>query len=41
VAVAPAISELFFRHWYARGAVPVATTENLAVAPAFAVWLVG
>jgi len=41
VLVAPEMSELFLRHWYAIGAVPVAATENVAVAPAFTVWLAG
>ena len=41
VPVAPVMSELFFRHWYASGAVPVAVTENVAVAPVFTVWLAG
>ena len=41
VPVAPVMSELFFRHWYVSGAVPVAATENVAVAPAFTVWLAG
>src|SRR6266446_1820068 len=31
----------FFRHWQFSGAVPVATTVNVAVCPAVTVWLPG
>jgi hypothetical protein len=32
-AVAPGMSAPFFCHWYENGAVPPATTENVAVSP--------
>jgi hypothetical protein len=32
---------LFFCHWYVSGAVPAATTENVAVCPTVTVWLAG
>jgi hypothetical protein len=32
---------LFFCHWYARGAVPVAATENVAAWPAVTPWFAG
>jgi len=35
------IFELFFCHWYASGAVPVAVTENVAVWPAVTLWFAG
>src|SRR5713101_3842801 len=35
----PASSALFKRHWYDKGAVPLATTVKLAFAPALTVWL--
>src|SRR6266581_4840190 len=31
----------FFCHWYPSGAIPVATTVNVAVCPAVTVWLAG
>jgi hypothetical protein len=31
----------FFRHWYVSGAVPAATTVNVAVCPAVTVWFAG
>src|SRR5260370_603811 len=31
----------FFCHWYPSGAVPVATTVNVAVCPAVTVWFAG
>jgi len=32
---------LFFCHWYVSGAVPAATTENVAVCPTVTVWFAG
>jgi hypothetical protein len=31
----------FFCHWYVSGAVPLATTLNVAVCPAVTVWFTG
>ena len=35
------IFALFFCHWYMSGAVPAATTENVADCPAVTVWFAG
>jgi len=39
--VAPLMAVPFFRHWYVRGAEPLAPTLKVAVAPAFTVALAG
>jgi hypothetical protein len=41
LVVAPAMATPSCCHWYANGALPVATTANVAVCPAATVWLAG
>lgn len=39
--VAPLMAAPFLRHWYVKGAVPVAVTENVAALPTVTDWLAG
>ena len=39
--MAPEMFVSFFCHWYASGAVPAATTENVAMSPTVTAWFAG